>query len=1391
LAGVCAASAQVYTVGGSPVKNSQGSGAQSTSGKQPLGFGSNIQNARLGRAAEAALKRGDHAQALAYAQQAAQAAPNDPELWFLLGYAARLNGNLALSVSAYNHGLKLNPSAPDGRSGLAEDYNLMGRPDDAERLLIQVVTSNPGRRDDLLFLGDLLMHSKKFDEAIQWLLKAEALHPDARSELLLAISYQSTNQLEVANRYLEMAKRKAPNNPDVERALAGYYRETHNYPAAVAALKTIRNPKPDVVAELAYTYQLDSNTKEAARYYLQAADAEPKNVDLQLDAAEAEVSAGSIDKADPLLTRAAALNPNSYRLHAVRGNIAQLQGRDDEAVQEYRAAVASVPPNPVEGPLYGIQLHMNLVDLYRNLEDSDAAKRELALAQSEIAAVNAQEAKGEPYLRLKAVIELHAGQYEQALSDVSQALSGGRQQRDDLQLKGDILMQLGRVDEALSTYNQVLKGDPNNRFALISMGYACRAAGRNREAENYFRRLEKADTDSVTPYLALGDLYSAEKKYTLAEENYAKGYQINPKNAFLVAGGLNVAVESHKMPLGAIWMKRVTNSMTREPEVLREEERYLRMNQEYQRSEEIGEEAIKKLPRDRDTVVYLGYDLLNLGKYDELEALTKKYYDVFPKDQDIPLLHGYVEKHNKHDEEALRDFTEVIHRNPKVETAYVNRGYILNDLHQAKEAATNFKTAIRLEANDGDAHLGLAFADLELKDAGGALHEADLAQKYMGDGENVHEIRATAYGDENLLAKAELEYRAALKFAPKNATLHFNLGNTLFGEQRYHRAIAEMEIADKLAPGNAYNYALLARAYADIQNSEQTMRYVRLAEQEATRHPQPVREGLSEESEILLATGEALNTLGDNRAAMLRFRRALQVSKKDRVGVRLAIAALMAQRGQAEEAEREIALAWMEVDAGSAMPPTGPQFIEASNIFSSLHEYQLSQSYLERAKTAGAPDTQVRIGLATNYLALGETSRAQAELAAIRSEEDGPEDYQYLMAEAQVWQQKQQNAKALTAFAQAASAAGENDSVDEDILETGANEGLRITPSLSVLSDFSVAPIFEDTSVYVLDSKVDSTFPVPSTDVALLPPPRSSIQTQWTDAYHLHLGNLPTASGFFQLRNARGAISVPSLNSVVDRNTTDATVNFGLNPTVHLGDSVLSFNGGVQGTVRRDSRDPVAMNQNLFRVYAYLTTSTFFNAVSVKGFAMREAGPFTRLRLGSRTLAGELDFRVGSPWSKSALLTGWGVNDEWYKQINTEYYYSSSYVGIAHTFSPRVNFNALMQYGRAWRGAGPHWGIAQDIVPTGNVDFKPAKNWDVNLSAAYSNNRGFHVYDAIQNGISVSYAWPFRREFEGSSGSVPLQYPIRFSAGLQQETFFNFSGPHNQQFRPYVEVSIF
>lgn len=1365
--------------------------SQTQSPNQPLGWGSNIQNARLARGAQLALQHGNYAEAFDDAQRATQSAPNDPQLWFLLGYAARLDHKYQASVDAYNHGLSIQPSAADGKSGLAQVYSEMGRTDDARRILQQLVASNPSRRDDLSLLGELSLKTKDYSGAADWLQEAERIRPDARSEVLLAICFEQLKQPDQASHYLEMAQHRAPGNVDVLRSAAGFYREIGKYPEAIDALKSIRKPKPDVVAELAYTYQLDGKYEDSARTYAQAANDEPGNLTLQVSAAQAEVAISSYSAADSFLNRAARLNANDYRLHAVKGEIAKLQDRTQDAVNEYTAALAAMPPNPVEGPLYGIQLHVDLIDLNKSLGDETAARQQLEIAENEINSVNSSGPDREPFLRLRSLIKLNAGDLNGALSDINEALALDRTNRDNLQLNGDILLKLGHADQAIATFKQILAGDPDNRMALTSLGYAYHAAKQDDDAEKCFEHLAQVEPASYVPYLALGDLDTARKQYNKAESFYSKAYALNPKDSAIVAGGMNAGIEAHQLPIAGKWLGRATNPMLGDPRLLREKERYLTFEGDYAASARVGRQAIKLMPKDRDAVVYLGYDLLHLGDYDGLLSLTTQYSSILRTEPDIPLLAGYVHKHNKQNDEALKDFTETINRDPSAVTAYVNRGYILNDLHRPRLAANDFETALKREPHNGEAHLGLAYADLDLHEPQAAIRQSKLAEEASGDSRDVHVIRATAYGRESMLSNAATEYRAALRFTPNDGSLHFGLGSTFFAEREYRQAIHELERAAALAPQSAEVDAMLARSYANLHDRGPTLRYVALAEEKAQHMLLANGAEGPKESDILISTGDALSTLGDDRAAMDRFSKALMMPSSDRVGVRLAIAQVMSQQDHNEDAERQIALGWMEAEAGDTAPPSGSQMIAAADIFRSMHDYQLSQTYLQRAKAAGAPDTEVRIGLADNDLALGDTVKAQAELSAIRDPQDGTENYQYLLAKATLLRQQQQGAQALTAFAQAADAAGEDQSAVQGMLETGANEGMRINPALSVLSDVTIEPIFEDSTVYVLDSKVDGPSPVATYEPGLLPPPRSSLQTLWTDAFHLHMGKWPPASGFFQLRNARGLISVPATSSIVNRNTTDSTLSFALNPSLHLGDNVITFSGGVQGTLRRDSLDPRDMNQNLFRVFAYMNTSSFFNAVSVSAYALRESGPFTQVTLHSRDLAAAVDFRVGAPWGKTAMITGWGVNDQVFRLTHIEDYYSSAYLGFEHRFSSRLNVSALAEYLRAWRIFGSRWGIAQDLRPAVTVDYAPARNWDVKFSSAYSNTRGFHVYDATQNGASVSYVRSLRHLFRSPSGDVNLQYPIRFSAGVQEEDFFNFTTAPNQQLRPYIEISIF
>ena len=66
---------------------------------------------------------------------------------------------------------------------------------------------------------------------------------------------------------LEKARRSAPTNPEVVRAVASYYRDTGQYQEAVHALEDLHSKDASTLAELGYSYALAGNAHAAAESY--------------------------------------------------------------------------------------------------------------------------------------------------------------------------------------------------------------------------------------------------------------------------------------------------------------------------------------------------------------------------------------------------------------------------------------------------------------------------------------------------------------------------------------------------------------------------------------------------------------------------------------------------------------------------------------------------------------------------------------------------------------------------------------------------------------------------------------------------------------------------------------------------------------------------------------------------------------------------------------------------------------------------------------------------------------------------------------------------------------------------------------------------------------------
>jgi tetratricopeptide (TPR) repeat protein len=570
----------------------------------------------------------------------------------------------------------------------------------------------------------------------------------------------------------------------------------------------------------------------------------------------------------------------------------------------------------------------------------------------------------------------------------------------------------------------------------------------------------------------------------------------------------------------------------------------------------------------------------------------------------------------------------------------------------------------------------------------------------------------------------------------------------------------------------------MAHAYAEMGNREETLRYVQAAEQKGPGN-----------SGILLDTGDALLTLGDQKAAMDRFAMALAAPDANRVDVRIAIARVMARDGHDEDAKQQISLGFAESRIGEAPPVTADNLIEAANLLLSMHEFDLADRYYEKAKQAGAADEVVAIGLANSYLAQGKMRQADAELAALGADPSSNENYDYLLAQSAIYRQRHDNVNTLEVLSRANALSTETEDAERVMQQVAGDEGYRINDHLSVLGNFTMGGLYDDSTVYMLDQQIFGL----ANNSPLLPPPRSQRESLATAAYRLHFNNFPLISGFLQIRNASGPYSLPQEALIINRNTFDYNFNTAINPILHLGDATLSFNTGIQFTLRRDHDDPINMNQNLFREFVYVASSPFFNWLSLNGSIYHESDPFTMQNLSSSDVGGRLEFRVGRPWGKTAFITGYTRRDLTFSPLVRQFFTTSTYAGIQRKFGEKLTVTALGEYIRSWRVQDTLTATAQAIRPGGTIEFRPNRSWSVNGEFAYTRGEILQDYNNFFSAFYVSYERPLRGVIADSSGSFAVDYPLRFSFGLETEQFPNFKGAikSGQMVRPIIRLTVF
>jgi tetratricopeptide (TPR) repeat protein len=733
--------------------------------------------------------------------------PNLAEAHFKMAEALMQLQQFADARWEYKEAVRLAPDNLEWRRRLAEVYITFGALDDALRETQLVLDRDPDNVDALVLRAVALAQKDEREAALAGIeraleidpkheralrLRARALeargdvaeaeatyerlvkaHPSAANHLRFALFFSSRGEpLKAVARYriAADAAKSADERTGVRRVLAAFYMSQGDPKMAEQELLEARKEAPgdSVLALTLARFYASQGQPGRAEDMLQArVEQAPDDVEPLLTLADFYRRSGDFEKALEKTERALALDPSSETARLQKAEYLIDRRDDDDAREEGAAIVEKVlreNPNSVAGLL--TQAKALLLEgryeeaagkVQRVLDEQPSARGHLLLGWAYVGMAQNELARSE-FLRAVqldpdnhtarrelASLYLRTGQLDAAAGEARRALE---QQPDDVQtllVLADVERALGRSKEALEALGRV-------RFEGASQ------ASDTRENRLVMGRL----------YRRLGDAERAREHLEVAAARYPADPAILRELVALdVATGagdaalarLSAAIEAHPS-VGAIYSLRgaVYTSIRDEKGALaraREAEQDLRA-------------AIDKDPSGLEAYGLLAMLYRETGQMDRAIRTFEQARDARPDSSGVHLALGTFYEQSGRVAEAMREYEEVVRRDPKQPIAKNNLAWLLAEtgsgapeqLDRALALAQDARELLPENPNVADT-LGWIYLKKELPKAAIPLFEEAAARFDAGTAERsvvrYHLALAHARSGETSRAIAEVE----------------------------------------------------------------------------------------------------------------------------------------------------------------------------------------------------------------------------------------------------------------------------------------------------------------------------------------------------------------------------------------------------------------------------------------------------------------------------------------------------------------------------------------------------------------------------------------------------------------------------------------------------------
>jgi len=582
--------------------------------------------------------------ALEVAEHLQKSRPDDTVGFDLAGSIDMLKDEDEAATKVFFKAREMHPGDPGALVNLARLALKANKPDEAIGYYNEILKVNPKIERVVLAVAELQAKQGKMDDAKATLRNAIQADPDAvMPRVVLARLLIDDRKIQEAQDTIAPILAKNQNNFDVLEVAGHAQFLAQKYDAALASFKSMADASPKSGAphrHMAEVYAAMNNPDGAINEANEAIRLDPADSSARFLLARVLAGTGKLDEATTQLGELKKNYPDLPDVAELEGLIAMAQNRPEDAVADFKRAVATRQSNvdyariamaearaghADEGikTLNGwLDAHPNdtlarltLVTIYGMNKDRDSA-----LAQARKA--SELDPKSGPAKLVLARMLMDLGKFDEARKLVDELVAAFPQQPQIADTSAAVAMGQKRYPDAVKEFQRELSLADGHAVRL-QLAQAQIAAGHPDDAERTLRQWINLHNDDVVAHGALATLFLNTEQNDKAVEETSQIVKLSPNN-FTAENNLAWSLLVANKPKDALVHARLALALTPDnPSVLDTLGWALMANKDLGAAASTLEQAASLAPKNPLIQFHLAQVYLNTGRKDQAVTILK------------------------------------------------------------------------------------------------------------------------------------------------------------------------------------------------------------------------------------------------------------------------------------------------------------------------------------------------------------------------------------------------------------------------------------------------------------------------------------------------------------------------------------------------------------------------------------------------------------------------------------------------------------------------------------------------------------------------------------------------------------------------------------------------